>query len=196
MKFRSSTLRFVRKSLLCIGIALLAYAGGTLAYANVYQRYQLWKFEGEMAAPPAIHAIPALEAAPLREGDLLGKLEIPRLGIKVMVLQGTDDATLALGAGHVRGTPLPGGDGNAAIAAHRDTSFRKLEGIRRGDTIQYGTLHHGYAYVVESIEIVDPSDTRVIESSDRQELTLISCFPFHFVGSAPKRFIVHALPLK
>jgi sortase A len=125
----------------------------------------------------------------------MGRLEIPSIGISVMVLHGTEDATLAIGAGHVPGTPSPGGDGNLVIAAHRDTFFRRLDGIRPGDRLRILTLGHTYDYVVLSTETVDPEDTRVMESHGRLELTLITCYPFHFVGAAPKRFIVHAEPL-
>ncbi len=125
----------------------------------------------------------------------MGRLEIPRLGISVMVLHGTEDATLTLAAGHVPGTPSPGGDGNVVIAAHRDTFFRKLEGVQAGDRIRILTVGHTYEYMVDSTETVDPEDTQVMESRGRRELTLITCYPFYFVGSAPKRFIVHARPL-
>src|SRR6185369_1735459 len=123
-----------------------------------------------------------------------GKLEIPRIGISVMVLQGMEESTLVVGAGHVPGTPLPGADGNIAIAAHRDTFFRKLEGIRPGDIIQFTTVRGTYKYVAGSTEIADPEDTSSMEGHGQPELTLITCFPFYFVGAAPKRFIVHALP--
>ena len=93
------------------------------------------------------------------------------------------------------GTPLPDAEGNVAIAAHRDTFFRKLEEIRPGDSIQVATVGRTYDYVVGSTETVDPEDTRVLESRARSELTLITCYPFYFVGAAPKRFIVHALPI-
>jgi sortase A len=146
--------------------------------------------EDEVAAPKAI----AEEAAGLREGDVVGKLEVHRIGISVMVLQGIADDTLTVGAGHVPGTPLPGADGNVAIAAHRDTFFRKLEGIMPGDSIQFTTVRGTYEYVVDSTETVDPEDTPVMESRARPELTLITCYPFYFVGAAPKRFIVHAQP--
>jgi sortase A len=95
----------------------------------------------------------------------------------------------------VPGTPLPGAPGNVAIAAHRDTFFRDLKGIRTGDSILFSNVQQTFEYVVDSMETVDPDDTRVIESRSRPELTLITCFPFYFIGSAPKRFIVHARPL-
>jgi sortase A len=184
---QSSILRFAQRFFLGVGILLLAYAGGTAAYAGIYQHYQLLKFERQIAAPKE-------ETLDLSEGSRIGKLEIPRVGISVMVFHGAAAETLVLGAGHVPGTPLPGGDGNIVIAAHRDTYFRKVEGVIPGDRIQFTTARGSYTYIVHSTEIVDPEDTRVMESRDLAELTLITCYPFYFVGSAPKRFIVHARP--
>ena len=192
----SSVLHFAQRLFLGIGFVTLAYAGGTAAYADIYQRYQSWKFEQEVAAPRVIEAAIVEEAVDLREGNLIGKLEVPRIGISVMVFQGMEEETLIVGAGHVPGTPLPGAEGNVAIAAHRDTFFRKLAGILPGDSIQVATVRRTFEYIVDSTEIVDPEDTRVIESRARPELTLITCYPFYFIGAAPKRFIVHARPLK
>ena len=203
----SLVLRFAQRLFLWVGVAALAYAGGTAAYAGIYQRYQSWKFERarmsaiernlkqEVAVPQIIKAAIVEEAVDLREGDVVGRLEVSRIGISVIVLQGIDEDTLISGAGHVPGTPLPGDEGNVAIAAHRDTFFRKLQGIRPGDSIQVATVRRTYEYVVDSTEIVDPEDTQVMESRARPELTLITCYPFYFVGAAPKRFIVHARPL-
>lgn len=189
---RTIVLHRVRKLFIWVGVALLAYAGGTTLYAGIYQRYQSWIFDQHIALPAAIPAGITGAAAGLHEGDLLGKLEVPDVGISVMVFQGTEEKTLKVGAGHVPGTPLPGDDGNVAVAAHRDTFFRKLEGIRSGDGIQFETLRRTYDYIVDSIEIVDPEDTEVMDSRAHPELTLITCYPFHYIGAAPKRFIVHA----
>jgi LPXTG-site transpeptidase (sortase) family protein len=178
--------RFIPSLLLWIGLGMLAYSGGTVAYGAIQQKYLSWIFHRKADTPSA--------AIQLQEGDLVGKLEIPRVEISVMILQGTEDATLTEGAGHVAGTPLPAAEGNVAIAAHRDTYFRNLKGIRVGDSIHFSTMQGSYDYVVDSTETVDPEDTRVLESRDRRELTLITCYPFYFVGSAPKRFIVHARP--
>ena len=201
----SSVWHFVQRLSLWLGLALLICAGGTAAYSGIYQQYQSWKFERvsakarnfpQHAAAPKLSEAPFLdEPARLREGDVVGKLDIPRLGISVMILQGTETDTLILGAGHVPGTPLPGSDGNVAIAAHRDTFFRRLKAILADDRIQFATVHGTYEYVVDSTEIVDPEDTRVMESRGRSELTLITCYPFYFVGPAPKRFVVHARPI-
>jgi len=193
---------------LWMGVVTLAYAGGTTAYAGIYQKYQSWKFERARVSPlpqnlkqeaaegKAIKADAVEAAVDPREGNILGKLTVPRIGLSVMILQGLAEETLIAGAGHVPGTPLPGNDGNVVIAAHRDTFFRKLEGMMPGDSIQIATVHRTHEYVVESTEIVDLEDTRVMESRARAELTLITCYPFYFVGPAPKRFVVHALPLR
>ena len=128
----------------------------------------------------------------MRAGDLVGKLEIPRIGISVMVLEGVESKTLKVAAGHVPGTAMPGVTGNTAIAAHRETFFRKLQGILPGDRIQLSTVRGTHEYSVDSTEIVGPQDTQILESQSQPELTLITCYPFYFVGAAPKRFIVHA----
>lgn len=171
----------------------MAYAGVSVTYAQIAHQYRSSALDAARA--DAVNGRGIERAADLREGDVMARLEIPRIGISVMVLHGTEESTLALGAGHVPATPSPGGDGNLVIAAHRDTFFRKLEGVRAGDRIRILTVGQTYEYVVESTETVDPDDTRVMESRGRQELTLITCYPFYFVGSAPKRFIVHASPL-
>jgi sortase A len=183
-------MRLIQRGFLGMGIVLLVYAAGSIAYAEIYQRYESEKF----MEPGIATARPGFPD--LAEGDIVGKLEIPRSGISVMVLQGVEEDSLRLGAGHVPGTPLPGIDGNVAVAAHRDTFFRRLEGIRPGDPIQFSTRAGTFEYVVTSTEIVEPEDTRVIESRGVPELTLISCYPFYYVGAAPHRFIVHAIPAK
>jgi len=181
---------------LWLGAAALAYAAGTVVYAGVYQRYQSWKFEREVAVIAVTPPAPVDQVIDLREGDVVGRLEVPRIGMSLMVFQGIGERILTIGAGHVPSTSLPGADGNIAIAAHRDTFFRKLEGIRAGDAIRVSTVRQTYEFIVDSTEIVDPDDVQVMESRGRSELTLITCYPFYFVGAAPRRFIVHALPLK
>jgi sortase A len=128
-----------------------------------------------------------------RTGDAIGRIEIARLKISPLVLEGTDASVLRVAAGHVRGTALPGSGGNIAVAAHRDTFFRELGGIRRGDEILLTTLAGEIRYFVDRTEIVEPSNTAVLNRSPDAELTLITCYPFHFIGPAPKRFIVHSM---
>jgi len=120
-------------------------------------------------------------------------LRIPRLRLEVAVLPGTDDATLDRGLGHIDDTALPGADGNSGIAGHRDGFFRGLKDILPGDTIEIDTLDRKQVYRVERAWIVEPSDVSVLDPTPSASLTLVTCYPFYFVGSAPQRFIVRAV---
>jgi sortase A len=123
---------------------------------------------------------------------LIGRIEIARLGLSVMVIEGDDGKTLRRAAGHVPGTALPGQLGNVAITAHRDTFFRPLRKIQTDDVITLTTLQGVYRYRVVSTKIVSPQDVEVLDSTDGEVLTLVTCYPFYFVGAAPNRFIVRA----
>jgi len=129
---------------------------------------------------------------PVEPGALVGRIEIPRLGVSAIVLEGVDSKTLRRGVGHIPETPLPGGGGNVGLAAHRDSFFRGLKDIRKNDIIQVRTLEGDFRYRVESTQIVKPEDTEVLDDGPVPMLTLVTCYPFYYVGSAPKRFIVHA----
>ena len=171
---------------------------------------------GEKSASPAIpapHVAPspapgAPESLAPVTGALLGRIEIGRLNISSMVREGVDDKTLSVAVGHVPSTALPGQAGNFAIAAHRDTLFRALKDIQKGDVVTFESPNGTYSYEVASTEIVKPSDVSVLQpdggglipgvtssanaSSQPKLLTMITCYPFYYVGSAPKRFIVEA----
>jgi sortase A len=125
-------------------------------------------------------------------GEVLGRLEIRSIGLTVPLLNDVDTASLRKGVGHIRGTAMPGGLGNAALAGHRDTFFRPLRNIRRGMTMAVFTEQGRYDYVVDRTEIVAPERVSILSIGDVPELTLITCFPFDYIGSAPNRFIVHA----
>jgi sortase A len=125
-------------------------------------------------------------------GSVIGRLEISALGLQVPIIEGFDPTALRAGVGHVVGTALPGGLGNMALAGHRDTFFRPLRGIRRGMRMSVSAGGDTYQYVVDSTSIVKPEDVSVLAIHDAPELTLITCYPFHYVGSAPNRFIVRA----
>ena len=127
-----------------------------------------------------------------RPGDIIGRIEIPRIHVSVIVLEGSDSRILRVAAGHVPGTALPGTIGNVGIAAHRDTFFRPVREIRSNDMITLTTSHGVFRYRVDGTEIVDPNDVQVLHRTEDAELTLVTCYPFYYVGSAPKRFIVHA----
>jgi sortase A len=109
-----------------------------------------------------------------------------------MVVEGVDGGDLKYAAGHIPGTALPGEPGNVGIAAHRDTFFRPLRSIRRDDAITLSTLHGTYPYRVVSTDVVRPQDVEVLHPGPRDSLTLVTCFPFQYIGPAPKRFIVRA----
>lgn len=135
----------------------------------------------------------ALSVRPLRQDrSLIGKVAVPRLGLAAMVREGTDDRTLRRAVGHIQGTALPGSPGNVGLAGHRDSFFRGLRHIKRNDRIVMRTLDGNYEYQVESIRIVAPTNTDVLRAGASNELTLVTCFPFNFVGSAPRRYIVKA----
>ena len=122
----------------------------------------------------------------------IGILRIPKIDVEVPVLEGTDDLILNRGVGHVAGTANPGENGNVAIAGHRDGFFRGLKDIAVGDKVELVTLQRTETYVIDNITIVDPTDVSVLLPRARSSLTLITCYPFYFIGSAPQRYIVEA----
>ena len=128
----------------------------------------------------------------LHRGDVIGELEIPRLHLSVVVFEGDDAGILRLGAGHIPETALPPGSGNIGIAAHRDTYFRPLRAIRLDDVITLKTPAGASWYAVTETKIVRPSDIGVLARAPGRDLTLVTCYPFYYIGGAPERFIVHA----
>jgi sortase A len=134
----------------------------------------------------------AAVASPLA-GDVVGRLEIPRLSLSAVVFEGADPDVLERGAGHVPGSALPGDRGNTVLAAHRDTFFRSLRGVRVGDVVRIHRPHKDSAYVVQSARIVEPDEVDVLKPTPEPALTLITCYPFRFIGPAPERFVVRAV---
>jgi sortase A len=135
---------------------------------------------------------PAQRGLPIAADGMIGRLTIPRLHIGEMVREGDGEKTLSVALGHIPGTALPGQNGNVGVAGHRDTLFRGLRAIGRNDRIRFQTLNGSYDYQVESIEIVRPDDIGVLASGGHPELTLVTCYPFYYVGPAPDRFVVKA----
>lgn len=182
-------MKYAAHLLLLAGSALLVWCGVVWTGGAVFDWYEarvLGKVASHGAADP--HALPW---AP-QPHEVIGRLAIPRLHLSAVVLEGDDDAALRFGAGHVPGTPLPAQPGNVGIAAHRDTVFHRLRNIAIKDVIQLTTRDGSYHYRVVSTEIVRPEDTGVLASSSGEELTLVTCYPFSYIGAAPLRFIVHA----
>jgi sortase A len=143
------------------------------------------------APKPAAPNEPPSVGPPARE-SVIGRLEIPRLRLAAMVREGADEGTLSRAVGHIPGTALPGNIGNVGLAGHRDTFFRALRNIHSDDIIELQTTGGTYRYIVKSTRIVTPRDVSVLNASGGETLTLVTCYPFYYVGSAPKRFIVHA----
>ena len=125
-------------------------------------------------------------------GSPLGRIDISSIDLTAMIMEGVDGRTLRHAVGHIPGTPLPGQRGNVALAGHRDTFFRGLRNIHKDDEITLTTLHGTYSYRVDSTQVVEPQDVNVLAATADDLLTLVTCYPFYFVGPAPKRFIVRA----
>jgi sortase A len=126
-------------------------------------------------------------------GTPLAELSIPRIGLSAVVLEGSDDHTLRAGVGHIETTPLPGEFGNVAIAGHRDSFFRPLQNIHVGDDILLDTPEERVHYRVSWSRVVNPDNVGVIGPTTHAMLTLVTCYPFGFIGSAPDRFVVRAI---
>jgi sortase A len=156
-----------------------------------------WLFGQNRAAAPAEEKAEKLEpppmAQPIETGMLLARLRISRLKVAVMVREGATESTLRRAVGHVPGTALPGNVGNVGLAGHRDTFFRPLANVHKDDTIDLDTAQGTFRYLVTSTQIVSPRDVAVLKASGGKTLTLVTCYPFYYVGSAPRRFIVHAV---
>jgi sortase A len=178
------------KILFVIGIICLGLYGFVTVEAYLQQAALRSALDKEAYHPLSARADipnPARPRPPrhLEDGDLFGRLEIPRLNMSVMVMEGDADRILRLGAGHVPGTPM-------AIAGHRDTFFRPLKNLQQGDEIRMTTTRGTFTYRVARLEIVAPDDMSVLAPSPIRSLTLVTCYPFAYVGPAPQRFIIHA----
>jgi sortase A len=184
---RAVTLRVASYFFLVLGILALGYAGYVVLDAHAYQAYEQAKFENVSPgqAPPP----------PLVVGGVIGEIQVPRLHLKAIVVQGDSHTILRRAVGHIPETALPGTPGNVVLAGHRDTFFRPLRNIRLGDAIDLKTPDGEFQYLVESTQVVPASNLEVLNASHGHTLTLITCFPFDYLGPAPNRFIVRAREL-
>ena len=192
--------RLVERLRLIIGGICLGYYGYVTVETALYQRYEARELDAILASAPVPEA-PTSESRPAapradrqrpRTGTTLGRLEIPRLRVSAIVRAGSDARTLRLAVGHIGGTALPGEPGNIGLAAHRDTFFRRLGEIQANDQIRLVTREGTFIYRVQGTQIVEPRDTWVLRPTDVSAVTLVTCYPFRYVGSAPQRFIVRA----
>jgi len=182
---RNRASRWVQRLLLLAGVAGLGVWLGHNVVATAWEAWANRVFDREIQEQPS-------SAKPLSDGTVIGRLTIPRLNLSAMVREGVRENTLSLALGHVPGTAMPGQTGNVAVAGHRDTIFRSLRGIRKYDLIRLETPSGSYLYQVSSSEIVDPTDVSVLQAGRNSELTLVTCYPFSYIGPAPERFIVKA----
>lgn len=177
-----------------IGIVALGYWASVSAHARLFQSREAHHLAQAALARQNARSESSAELrqqAPV-EGSVIANLTIPRIGLATVVVEGAGDGELKLAAGHIPGTPLPGESGNVVIAAHRDTFFRPLRLIHKDDVIALTTPHEEDQYRVVSTKIVDPDDVGVLYPTSRDTLTLVTCYPFYYLGAAPKRFIVRA----
>ena len=180
----------LERALLAAGVACLAWWLAGAAYARWASAGQSRRLDRLIDA--GLGAPADARAGAARLGDPIGRVEIPRVGVSTLIVEGDGDLTLAYAAGHIPGTALPGAAGNAALAGHRDGVFRGLARIRRGDLISITTPSGKYRYAVDSLRVVEPEDVSVLRPTRRPTLTLVTCYPFRFIGDAPERFIVDA----
>ena len=172
----------MKRALTALGLACLAYYALAVLQAAHYQG---------KATKEAVHMV-SVERPPAK-GELIGRVEIPRLKLSAAVAEGDDDVTLGKAVGHLPDTPFPWlRRGNTGVAAHRDGLFRRLKDIRLDDDVKFIAPRGEYLYRVRRTHIVDPDDVWVLAPSLRPTLTLITCYPFSFIGNAPQRFVVQA----
>jgi sortase A len=193
-------LKWAQRALFACAVLLLGYCGFVLVDAWVFQRRENGDLErllrdrrAATAGTPQLESTTSPKGAPaVVMAGLIGRIEIPRLLLSVVVIEGINKTTLRRAVGHIPGTPLPGQPGNVGLAGHRDTFFRPLKDLRIKDEVQISTPNGNFKYQVESLRVVEPDNVGVLASSGENVLTLVTCYPFYYVGPAPRRFIVRA----
>lgn len=216
---RASRFRRLEIALWFLGFSLIGFASGQTWSRWSYQAEQERAFERRLAlsVPAAEKPVIAVAPKPAKEFPVaivkttknevvkekprtkvatapsaLGRIEIPRIGVRAIVKEGADERTLARAVGLVPGSARPGEIGNMVLAGHRDTFFWPLREIKVNDRIRMVVPPHTYEYRVQSLRVVAPEETSVLASNGVEELTLVTCYPFRYIGSAPERFIVSA----
>ena len=193
-------LKWGQRGFFACAILLLGYCGFALVDAWIFQRRESRELDRLLRArqvasqgtpQPGTSTAPKSAPAVAIDG-LIGRIEIPRLLLSAVVAEGVDKITLRRAVGHIPGTALPGQAGNVGLAGHRDTFFRSLKDVKIKDEVQLSTLAGNFNYEVESLRVVDPDNVGVLAPSGRNVLTLVTCYPFYFVGPAPERWIVRA----
>jgi|SRR5579863_3658549 len=184
--------RWIANVLLIAGATAVGIWACSWLSLIVWQAWQNREFDQRRTAPPAQTQTRAPVQPRITDGSIVGRLAVPRLHIRAMVREGNSDHTLSIALGRIPGTAFPGQQGNVGIAGHRDSLFRGLGKIAANDEITFETPGASYVYRVEGTQIVKPEDVGVLKPGPAPELTLVTCYPFEYVGSAPDRFIVKA----
>ena len=187
-------LRHLERALMIVGVVALGYCGWAWAESFLYQSFENRELEKILASAPSPEAARpgGVTTRVIAPGSTIGRIEIPRLGVTAIVRAGSDARTLQLAVGHIPGTAFPGEAGNVGLAGHRDTFFRRLRDIRTDDVIDVVTAEGRFSYRVQRTDIVQPSDVWVLDPTTQPSLTLVTCYPFSYVGAAPERFVVRA----
>jgi len=181
----------VRYLFLSLGIACLGLYSYDYVERVLYQTYESREFDRTLDRGAAARMASHLTRRP-SPTELIGRLSVPRLKLSAMVREGVDRKTLKLAIGHIPATALPGQAGNVGVAGHRDTFFRGLKDLKTGDEIQFSTLSGDFQYQVESLTIVQPDNAGALAPTSDHVLTMVTCYPFYYVGDAPQRFVVRA----
>lgn len=182
-----SKYRVVRRRLALLlaagGVLLLLYVSGQYWQMHAAQRKLAEEWQLQSARPANIST---------SDNDLLVRLTIAKINLDAVVMEGTSRRSLKLGPGHLEGSAVPGKSGNAVIVAHRDTFFRHLDELKEGDEIDLQRHGEVYRFEVVGRRIVAPTEVSALRSSLATQLTLITCYPVHYVGPAPTRLVVVA----
>jgi sortase A len=194
MKIR--VLAWIERGLFAAGAGLAVWCAIVVLQAEYYKRLPVPSpTAGSVATLPGEtpHAnLPSVRRPTVKAGDWVARLEAPTVALSATVLEGSDDGTLMRGAGHIEDTALPGDLGNIAIAGHRDTIFRPVRKLRIGDPLVLTTATRVFRYRISKTAMVNPEDVYVLDPTDHPTMTLVTCYPFEFIGHAPQRYIVSA----
>jgi sortase A len=187
--------RWLEGALFVLGVFLLAMYLKNQVEAQAFQSAQSNRLESAVLETQAENRVAATPQTPppakLAKG-VIGRIEIPRLKISAIIAEGVDTPTLKRAVGHIPSTRLPGEAGNVGLAAHRDGFFRGLGEVKKGDLIRIVTPRETYSYHVEWGEVMEPQRVDVLDSTKERWITLVTCYPFNWIGKAPRRFIVRA----
>jgi sortase A len=181
-------MKWAQRAFFACAVLLLGYSGFVVLDTWSFQRSESMDFDRLLRD----RHVGSQGARAVSTDGLLGRIEIPSLGLSAIVIEGIGRTALRRGIGHIPGTAMPGEPGNVGLSGHRDTFFRPLKDLKIKDEIQFSTLKGDFIYEVESLKVVNPRDVGVLAPSHENTLTLVTCYPFFYIGSAPKRFVVRA----